>query len=125
MYNLIAVDDEIDVKILFEHFFRKEEEQGNLKLYFEQSANGCLKLLEFLEGNTIVITDINMPDMTGVELLKIIHNKFPKIKVVLVSAYNKMHYADQLQGITPAAMVEKPVDFSRLKGIISDLAANF
>ncbi|MBT4792398.1 MAG: response regulator, partial [Halobacteriovoraceae bacterium] len=97
MFNLLTVDDEKDTEILFKHFFRKEIQSGVMSLYFEPSAQKGLLRLKELEGHTIVLTDINMPDMSGLELLKQISISYPKIKVFLVSAYDKHKFNDDMQ----------------------------
>lgn len=117
MFNLIAVDDEKDVKVLFEHFFYQEVSEGKLNLYFETSGHDCLKRLEELPegGQTIVLSDINMPEMNGIELLKEISGKFPGVKVILVSAYDQNRYYDEMQKWGAEGYVSKPVDFVSLK----------
>ncbi len=115
MLNLIAVDDEKDVKVLFDHFFYDEVSDGLINLIFETSAFNCLKSLEGLEGQTIVLSDINMPEMNGIQLLKEISLNFPKVKVLLVSAYDQNRYYDEMQKWGAEGYVSKPVDFVALK----------
>ncbi len=69
MINVIAVDDEMDAKILFEHFFRKEVQDELVNLTFVQSADKCLDALSSVDSqNTVVVTDINMPGTSGIQL---------------------------------------------------------
>ena len=55
MLNLIAVDDEKDVKVLFEHFFYDEVNEGKVNLYFETSARDCLTRLGTLPGRETIV----------------------------------------------------------------------
>lgn len=118
MVNLIAVDDERDVKVLYQHYFSKEIASNAIQLYFESSGFDCLERLSKLEGDTVVLTDINMPNMNGIELLGKIENKFPHVKVILVSAYDKTHYERQLSKFDTIEYISKPVDFAKLKSIV-------
>lgn len=123
MLNLIAVDDEKDVKVLFEHFFYQEVTDGLVNLHFETSAADCLKRLESIsEGQTIVLSDINMPEMNGIELLKEISNAYPSVKVILVSAYDQNRYYDEMQKWGAEGYISKPVDFVSLKEKVFSLA---
>lgn len=122
MFNLIAVDDEKDVKVLFEHFFHQEIDDGKMKLIFEISAADCLKTLETVEGKTIVLSDINMPEMNGIELLKEISEKYPDVKVLLVSAYDQNRYFDEMEKYGAEGYISKPVDFTSLKEKVFNLA---
>ena len=121
MINLIAVDDEKDVRVLFEHFFHREIEQGEVNLIFESSGKECLDTLETISGKTIVLSDINMPEMSGVELLKHISEKFPKVKVLLVSAYDQTRYQEELIMYHAEGYISKPVDFIALKKKVFNL----
>jgi CheY-like chemotaxis protein len=122
MFNLVAVDDEKDVKVLFEHFFNQEVSEGKINLLFEESALDCLDRLSSLEGKTIVLSDINMPEMNGIELLKEISEKYPEVKVLLVSAYDQDRYFDEMQKWGAEGYISKPVDFLSLKKKVFKLA---
>jgi YesN/AraC family two-component response regulator len=116
LLNLIAVDDEKDVKVLFEHFFFQEINDGLINLHFETSGQDCLKRLEGIEeGQIVVLSDINMPGMNGIELLKEISNTYPQVKVILVSAYDQNRYYEEMQKWGAEGYISKPVDFVSLK----------
>lgn len=115
MFNLIAVDDEQDVKVLFEHFFDEEVTSGNLNLTFQSSGIEVLGLLDNLKGPIIVLTDINMPKMNGIELLKQISLKHKAAKVILVSAYDEDRYSSEMKQWGAEGYISKPVDFMLLK----------
>lgn len=116
MINIIAVDDELDAKILFDHFFKKEIESSKVSLVFVQSAKACLELLS-KEGaeKTLVVTDINMPDVDGIRLAELINQRYPDVKVFLISAYDARSQLDHIQHLKIAEYISKPVDFAKLK----------
>lgn len=116
MLNLIAVDDESDVKVLFEHFFKEEVDAKCLNLIFATSGKSCLERLGELGATpTVVLSDINMPEMSGIELLQEIHKSYPEVKVILISAYEKEYYSDEMSKWGAVDFVSKPVDFIKLK----------
>lgn len=116
MINIIAVDDELDAKILFDHFFKREIESGKVALEFVQSAQKCLDSLSQRElDNTLVVTDINMPDVDGIKLTEMINEKYPSVKIFLVSAYDARSQLDNIKHLEIAEYITKPVNFTTLK----------
>lgn len=115
MLNLIAVDDEADVQVLFEHFFSDEIESKKVDFHFANSGDECLEILSKLSGETVVLSDINMPKMGGVELLQKISEQFSHVSVFLVSAYDQSQYETDMKKYGAKGYVTKPVDFGRLK----------
>lgn len=116
MINVIAVDDEMDAKILFDHFFRKEVQEKLVSLEFVQSAEDCLSALANKDAKkTVVVTDINMPGTSGIQLTETINNDYPEAKVFLVSAYDAHSQVDLIKHLRIAEYITKPVDFGELK----------
>lgn len=116
--HIISVDDEKDLNVLFKHFFRNEIKSGELTLDFVDNAKQCLEFLEKFDQNNriVVLSDINMPDVSGVELTKLINEKFPKTEVYLVTAYEKEHLKDNIkENINIKGVIHKPIDFESLK----------
>lgn len=119
--QLIVVDDEGDMLDLYRHFFRKESAAGEFDLQCFTSAVSCL---EYLRQNncgsadTLVISDINMPEMSGFELIEKIKLVHPQLSVWIASAYSNEEYKNQALNSGAEGYFEKPIDFRVLKAAI-------
>jgi CheY-like chemotaxis protein len=115
--SILVVDDEADVAALFRQHFRREVRQGSYVLHFAYSAEQALKQLENgIEPQLIVIlSDVNMPGMDGLALLREIKCRRPELPVMMVTAYGddeRRRFAEQHGA---AEFITKPVDFEFLK----------
>lgn len=119
--NILIVDDEKDVEILFRQKFRKEIRSGTIALSFAFSGQEALDFLEKENPPQVVyvFSDINMPGMTGIELLKKIKERFPKINVSMISAYGDNENYEKAIGSGAKEFFTKPIDFAFLKKEIS------
>lgn len=114
--KILVVDDEQDIQRLFEQRFRKERREGQLEFTFAYSAQEALQYLETaITDLALILTDINMPEMSGLELLKIIRNKYPSQKVIMITAYGDAHFRQQAQDFGADDFLTKPIDFEELK----------
>ena len=113
--NLIVVDDEPDLKFLFTHYFEKQISSEQLTFTFCSTANECLMQLKLLQGQTLVISDINMPETSGLELMRDINQEFPLVKVMLTSAYEREKFEKCLEKYDAVGFVSKPIDFNALR----------
>jgi CheY-like chemotaxis protein len=117
--QLLIVDDERDVQPLFEQKFRKEIRERKLALAFAFSAREAIRYLEQHDGETpLVLSDINMPGMSGLELLQHIKKEGPGTlspKVVMVSAYGDEENYRRAQQLGADGFLTKPLDFNLLK----------
>jgi CheY-like chemotaxis protein len=113
----MVVDDERDVESLFRQRFRKEVHNGEIDITFVFSADEALTFLSGLQPFDIVLvlSDINMPGMTGLDLLKIIKEKYPQLVVFMVSAYGDEQNYNTAKSYGADDFVNKPVDFTLLK----------
>jgi len=121
--RILVVDDEEDVELLFRQRFRKEANEGKVNLHFANSGAAALLELEEVDNQDIIIilSDINMPGMTGLELLEKIKHKYPNKKVMMISAYGNEQYMNEAQEKGADDFFTKPVDFKLLKEkILSD-----
>lgn len=120
--QLIAVDDESDAKLLYDYFFRAPVEEGKLELTFiSESEDFLKKVVKLRSSKTVVLLDINMPGISGIDLLKKINSQFPEIKVVMVSAYSENSTRRKCLDLGAEDYIEKPVDFDALKSKILSL----
>ncbi len=124
MIKMLVVDDEQDVEMLFSQRFRKELKNGEVLIHFAFSGEDALQFLRTLDpfDLVLVLSDINMPGMTGLELLRIIRTEFPTLRVMMVTAYGDQNNFDNAVAIGANDFVTKPVDFSLLKEKIYKLA---
>ncbi|MES1217830.1 MAG: response regulator [Bacteroidota bacterium] len=116
--KILVVDDESDVKTLFEQRFRREIRSGEMEFLFAFSGEDALTCLEKHTGESfLVLSDINMPGMTGLELLKKIKEEFekPSPPVIMVSAYGDQENYNCAMKYGANGFLTKPVDFSSLK----------
>lgn len=118
--RLMVVDDEQDVQFLFQQKFRKELKSGKIEMHFEFSGETALKYVEKLNNNDsfLVLSDINMPGMNGLELLKKIKEKFENIKVYMITAYIDEYNYQTAMDHGADDYFTKPIDFDILKNKI-------
>lgn len=114
--KVVAVDDERDLHILYEHFFEPEITQGIIEFQFFHSAKKCLN--EVQDKKFILLTDINMPEMNGLELIQKFIEQGQQPVSVLITANPERHPVD-LNSVF--RVVSKPVDFKLLKELVRDL----
>ncbi|MDQ3395537.1 MAG: response regulator [Bacteroidota bacterium] len=121
--KILVVDDEKDVEMLFRQKFRKEVRDENLELLFAFSGNEALSILEESDPPNVVyvFSDINMPGMTGLELLDKIKSRFPQIKVSMISAYGDSENYNKAIRSGAKEFFTKPIDFISLKKEIREM----
>lgn len=123
MVKILIVDDERDVEMLYSQRFRKEIRSGLVKLDFAFGGDQALDFLRMLESRDVVLvlSDINMPGMTGLELLRTIKTEFTGLKVMMVSAYGDDNNYNSAKLFGADDFVTKPVNFRVLKEKIEKL----
>ena len=116
--KILVVDDEKDVQALFEQRFRKEIREKEIEFIFAFSGEDALKYLNIHEHEAVLIlSDINMPGMSGLELLKNIKQKYskPPPKVMMITAYGDAENYAMAKDLGADDFLTKPVDFVNLK----------
>ena len=123
---ILVVDDEEDVQILFKQKFRKEIKKGLLYFDFALCAEDALNYLQQERAASVVLilSDINMPGMNGLELLKIIKAEYPDLKVFMLTAYSNDQNQQLAQEYGADDYLTKPIDFRKLKTKILDIVPN-
>lgn len=121
--KILIVDDERDVETLFRQKFRKEIRSNKLELTFAFSGREALDMLHHQEPPEVVyvFSDINMPGMTGLELLEHIKVEFPKISVSMISAYGDKENYNKAMSCGAKEFFTKPIDFESLRKEIGTL----
>lgn len=117
--KILIVDDEHDVQALFEQRFRKETREKKVELVFAFSGQDALNYLnEFAHDTPLVLSDINMPGMSGLELLKQIKLQYghPSPSVMMITAYGDADNFNKAKSLGADDFLTKPVDFNLLKG---------
>lgn len=120
--RLIVVDDEIDMLDLYKHFFRREALSGGFDLLCFTSGEDCLAYIQknnLSSGTTLIISDINMPKMSGFELLSKIKEVDPELSVWMASAYSAEEYKEAALKKGAEGYFEKPINFRDLKAAIA------
>jgi CheY-like chemotaxis protein len=117
--KLLVVDDEQDVQLLFQQRFRQELKAGRIEFQFAFSGEQALELLENRGADhVLILSDINMPGMTGIELLRRIKEKFPNLKVILITAYGDENNYHAAMASGADGYTTKPINFDALKQTI-------
>lgn len=121
--SILTVDDESDVAELFRQHFRREVRQGLYALHFADSAEEALRMLaDGIRPQLIVIlSDINMPGMDGLSLLREVRKARPEIPVMMVTAYGDDERRRRASEYGAAEFLTKPVDFAFLKAQLQRL----
>ena len=115
--SILIVDDEPDVADLFRQRFRRETRAGTYVLHFAASGEEALDHLtgEIKPQLIVILSDINMPGMDGLELLRVLKERRPELPVMMVTAYGDDERRRRAAEYGAMEFVTKPVDFDRLK----------
>ena len=123
--KILVVDDERDVQLLFEQRFRKEIRNGEMRFAFAFSGEEALQFLEQLKHEAVLIlSDINMPGMSGLDLLKDIKSKHhePPPIVMMITAYGDADNYNTAMRLGADDFLTKPLEFSILKEKLMSLS---
>jgi two-component system, chemotaxis family, chemotaxis protein CheY len=116
--KILVVDDEKDIEPLFKQRFRKEIQRGELDFAFALSGEQALQYLhEHLSEVVLILSDINMPGMSGIELLRRIRGLYPVRPpvVMMLTAYSDEQTYNQAMQYGADDFLTKPLDFNDLK----------
>lgn len=115
--KILVVDDEKDVQVLFEQRFRREIRNKEMEFAFAYSGEDALQYLNELHEAVLILSDINMPGMSGLELLRHIKEKHhePPPVVMMITAYGDADNYNTAMKLGADAFLTKPLEFSLLK----------
>jgi CheY-like chemotaxis protein len=117
---ILVVDDEPDVEILFRQQFRRDLRDGRFTMEFAQSGPTALQRITDAAGVSLILilSDINMPGMTGLELLPKARAARPDVPIIMITAYGDTETKRKALEGGAEALLTKPIDFAMLRNEI-------
>jgi len=117
---ILVVDDESDVEMLFRQQFRRDLRSGRFTMEFAQSADSALQRISDAAGASLILilSDINMPGMTGLELLPKAKALGPDVPVIMITAYGDADTKRAALENGAETLFTKPIDFGALRSEI-------
>ena len=117
---ILVVDDEPDVEALFRQQFRRDLRDGRFNMEFAQSALAALQCVSNAGDASLILilSDINMPGMSGLELLPKAKALRPDVPVIMITAYGDAETKRKALENGADALLTKPIDFISLRGEI-------
>jgi CheY-like chemotaxis protein len=114
---ILVVDDEPDIEHLFRQQFRRDLRSGRFVMEFAQSAPTALERIADARDVTLILilSDINMPGMSGLELLLRARSIRPDVPVIMITAYGDPQTREQALDGGAEALLTKPIDFAALR----------
>lgn len=113
--KILVVDDEPDMILMFSQQFENHIGGFDAEFLFALNGKEALEIIEHNPSIDVVLTDINMPIMSGLELLAQINQKWPFIRVVVVSAYGDMNNIRKAMNQGSFDFIIKPINFNDLE----------
>jgi DNA-binding NtrC family response regulator len=124
MAKILIVDDEHSVQFLYEKVFKKEISENQFEILFSRSGEDAIEILKSDDEIALLISDINMPGLSGFELLQEVKTFRPNLPIYMSSAYNDGERQSLAKELGAADYIVKPVDFNALKQKINDILNN-
>lgn len=117
---ILVVDDEPDVEQLFRQQFRRDLRSGRFDMEFAQSAPAALDCIAAAKDRSLILilSDINMPGMSGLELLPRAKAARPDVPIIMITAYGDPETKRQALERGAEALLTKPIDFGTLRSEI-------
>jgi CheY-like chemotaxis protein len=125
-FLILVVDDEPDVEMLFRQQFRRDLRAGKFIMEFAESADKALRRISEItdESLILILSDINMPGMSGLELLPKAKAVRPDVPVIMITAYGDDNTKRKALEGGAEALLTKPIDFGALRTEIDGRVAN-
>lgn len=124
---ILVVDDEADMEALFRQQFRRDLKAGRFGLEFATSAQQALQVIEETDGRDIILllSDINMPGMSGLDLLPKAKAARPDLPVIMVTAYGDAETRRRALEGGAEGLFPKPIDFAALRAEVDRCLARW
>lgn len=119
MYKMIIVDDENGVRSILSDFINK----NNFGFEVTGSFSSALAALEYIKLNQVdlVLSDVKMPKMSGIEFIEILSKNYPDIRKVFISGYSEFEYAKAAIKFDVDNYILKPVDYDEIGDVLSEI----
>ena len=112
---ILVVDDESDVESMFRQHFRRDLRAGRFTMEFANSAPAALEQVKRNPDPSLILSDINMPGMSGLEMLPRVKAARPNVPVIMVTAYGDEATRKKATELGAAGFLTKPSDFGLLR----------
>jgi CheY-like chemotaxis protein len=114
---IVVVDDEPDVEEMFKQQFRRDLRSGRFVMEFALSASAALDRVKAIPDPSLILilSDVNMPGMTGLEMLPKVKAERPNVPVIMITAYGDEATKKRATELGAAGLLPKPIDFSLLR----------
>ena len=122
--KILVVDDEQDIKLLFQQRFRKEIRNKEMDFVFAYSGEEAVDILkDMMQEAVLILSDINMPGMSGLDLLQFIKQDYvePPPVVMMITAYGDEQNHRKAKELGADAFLTKPLNFKNLKSELKNL----
>ena len=124
-YKILYVDDELNMEDIIRQRLRRRIRKGDLDLAYADNGKNALEKLKERGDIQIMFTDINMPEMDGLELLEHVNKDYPDIYTIVVSAYSDMDNIRSAMNSGAYDFVTKPIDFDDFNSVLSKAIAAY
>ncbi len=114
---ILVVDDEVDIAELFRQQFRRDLKSGRFTMAFALSARQAMERIEQPDDAMLILilSDVNMPEMSGLELLPKVKAVRPDVPVIMVTAYADAQTRQKALAAGADGLITKPIDFKELR----------
>ncbi len=119
--RILIVDDEEDVQIMFRQHFRRELKNREIDFIFALNAKEAIHFLDECSPFDVflVLSDINMPGMSGLEMVQVIKETWPQLEIVMITAYANQENMERSRQYGAKDFLSKPLDFLHLRNILN------
>jgi CheY-like chemotaxis protein len=114
---ILVVDDEPDVEALFRQQFRRDLRAGRFQMEFALSGPEALKRAAEVRDPSLILilSDINMPGMSGLDMLPKVRAAHPDVPVIMITAYGDAETRRKAIERGAVGLLTKPIDFALLR----------
>ena len=116
MYKLVIVEDENDVRNRISSLIRQTDAKFSIANEYATAIDAYEDIMS--DCPDLILTDIKMPHMSGIELAKAVREAFPFAKIVFITGYNEFEYAKEAANLGVTQFINKPVSFEEIESVL-------